>query len=192
MAAWLPPESLTFAADRADLARHEREARDHKSFNYAMFDAAETQLLGCIYIDPAERVGADADISWWVTDAEVGGPLDTTLAEFVPRWIADDWPFTTPRFIGRDLTWLGLVWDIGERQSDRHALYDGERERLIPARRKLESEGRAYPVAAAEVLDGLGAQLSTQVRSVLEAWTTALSAASGRKGLRSPMRCVSR
>ena len=100
-----PPESLTFAADRADLARHEREARDHKSFNYAMFDAAETQLLGCIYIDPAERVGADADISWWVTDAEVGGPLDTTLAEFVPRWIADDWPFTTPRFIGRDLTW---------------------------------------------------------------------------------------
>lgn len=94
--------------------------------------------------------------------------------------------------IGRDLTWLGLVWDIGERQSDRHALYDGERERLIPARRKLESEGRAYPVAAAEVLDGLGAQLSTQVRSVLEAWTTALSAASGRKGLRSPMRCVSR
>src|SRR5262245_53235026 len=40
--------------------------------------------------------------------------------------------------IGRDLGWLGLGWDIKERQSDRLALYDAARDKLIAA-------GRLYP-----------------------------------------------
>jgi RimJ/RimL family protein N-acetyltransferase len=100
-----PPATMTFEQDRADLARHEREQRENLSFNYAVFDTAESALFGCIYIDPPERVGADADISWWVVDAAVGTPLEAELAEFVPRWLASAWPFTKPRFVGRDLTW---------------------------------------------------------------------------------------
>ena len=60
-----PPADMTAEQDREDLARHEAEAERHESFNYALFDAAETELLGCVYIDPAERRGADAEISWW-------------------------------------------------------------------------------------------------------------------------------
>jgi len=100
-----PPATMTYEQDRADLARHEREAREHKSFNYAMFDADESQLLGCIYTDPPERVGSDADISWWVVDDELGGALDLVLAELVPRWINDAWPFVRPRLVGLDLSW---------------------------------------------------------------------------------------
>jgi len=100
-----PPTTMTFEQDRADLARHEREIRDHASFNYAVLDADESHLFGCVYIDPTERVGADADVSWWVIDDEVDGPLATTLLEFVPRWLASAWPFTNPRFVGRDLSW---------------------------------------------------------------------------------------
>ena len=100
-----PPTTMTYEQDQADLARHEREAREHRSFNYAVFDSGESRLVGCVYIDPAERAGADADISWWVVDDEAGGPLDAALADFVPRWITEHWPFTAPRFIGRDLTW---------------------------------------------------------------------------------------
>jgi hypothetical protein len=100
-----PPETLTFEQDRADLARHEQEANAHESFNYAVFDADESHLLGCVYIDPAERAGADADISWWVVDDEVGGALERALDTFVPQWIARAWPFATPRFIGPDLSW---------------------------------------------------------------------------------------
>jgi hypothetical protein len=100
-----PTTAITFADDQEELARHEREIRDHLSFNYAILDAAESVLLGCIYVDPSDRVGADADISWWVVDEEVGGPLDTALDAFVPEWIATAWPFTRPRFIPRDLTW---------------------------------------------------------------------------------------
>ena len=100
-----PPADMTHEQDRVDLARHEQEAQAHQSFNYAVFDADETQLLGCVYIDPPERVGADAEISWWVVDAMVGTPLEEELDRAVPVWIATRWPFQSPRYIGRDLTW---------------------------------------------------------------------------------------
>lgn len=100
-----PPETMTFEQDQADLARHERENRAHESFAYAMLDAAESRVVGCLYVDPAVRVGADADISWWVIDDEVGGALEAALGDFVPAWISEAWPFTAPRFLGRDLTW---------------------------------------------------------------------------------------
>ena len=53
---------LTHEQDREDLARHEAEIEAHESFGYALFDRAETALLGCVYVDPPEKVGADAEI----------------------------------------------------------------------------------------------------------------------------------
>ena len=100
-----PPADMTLEEDRVDLARHEREAEAHQSFNYAVLDEDESELLGCVYIDPPERVGADAEISWWVVDPMVGSTLDAELARTVPRWIATSWPFRSPRYIGVDLTW---------------------------------------------------------------------------------------
>jgi hypothetical protein len=69
-----PPATMTAEEDRVDLARHEAEIEAHESFNYALFDADETQLLGCVYVDPPEKVGADAEISWWVVDPLVDTP----------------------------------------------------------------------------------------------------------------------
>jgi hypothetical protein len=100
-----PPTTMSYEKDQADLARHEREANAHQSFNYAVLDADESRLFGCVYIDPPERIGADADISWWIIDDAIGGPLETCLRDFVPTWIHEAWPFASPRFIGRDLTW---------------------------------------------------------------------------------------
>ena len=60
--------SMTYQHDAEDLARHEAEITAHQSFNYALFDNAETALLGCVYIDPPEKQGADAEICWWVVD----------------------------------------------------------------------------------------------------------------------------
>jgi hypothetical protein len=100
-----PAADMTYEEDRADLARHAREIEAHQSFNYALFDDAETALLGCVYLDPPERQGADAEISWWVVDERVGTDLADALDELVPRWIAESWPFARPRFVGRDLSW---------------------------------------------------------------------------------------
>jgi hypothetical protein len=93
------------AEDRDDIARHEFEIERHESFNYALFDPGETELLGCVYIDPAEKPGTDAGNSWWVVDALVGGPIEAALDDLVPRWVASAWPLLRPRFVGRDLTW---------------------------------------------------------------------------------------
>lgn len=100
-----PPATMTAEQDREDLARHADEMVTNESFNYALFDDDETALLGCIYIDPPERVGADAEISWWVVDDLVGSPIEAAFDRFVPQWIADVWPMNGPRYVGRDLSW---------------------------------------------------------------------------------------
>jgi hypothetical protein len=101
-----PPADLTEEQDREDLQHHADEMAAHESFNYALFDEDETELLGCVYLDPPERVGgADAEISWWVIDACVGTPVEAALDDLVPRWVAEQWPWERPRYVGRDLTW---------------------------------------------------------------------------------------
>ena len=96
-----PPPDMSVEHDRDDLARHEREIAAHESFNYAVLDAAETELLGCVYIDPPSpadvAAGFDAVVAWWVVEAEIGSPLEAALDELVPRWLTDAWPFTAWR-----------------------------------------------------------------------------------------------
>lgn len=96
---------MTYEQDRDDLARHEREIEAHESFNYAVFNAEETALLGCVYIDPPEKPGADAEISWWVVDELVGTDVEQSLDAFVPTWIEREWPLRRPRYVGRDISW---------------------------------------------------------------------------------------
>ncbi|MGX1907917.1 N-acetyltransferase [Streptomyces phaeochromogenes] len=100
-----PAATITYEANRADLERHEAEIAAHESFNYVLFDEAESVEYGCVYIDPPEKTGADAEISWWVVDEQVGTALERDLDVLVPRWIGEAWPFERPRFIGRDLSW---------------------------------------------------------------------------------------
>jgi hypothetical protein len=100
-----PPATMTYQQDLDDLARHEAEIAAHESFNYALLDYAETALLGCVYVDPPEKAGADAEICWWIVDDKLGSELEDVLDGLVPGWIAEAWPFERPRYIGRDLTW---------------------------------------------------------------------------------------
>jgi hypothetical protein len=95
-----PPADMTLEADREDLVHHEREIEAHEAFNYAILNEDESELLGCVYIDPpgADSGGADALISWWVVDDEVDRELDRTLERFVPGWLADTWGFRSVRY----------------------------------------------------------------------------------------------
>lgn len=43
-----PPATMSEEQDREDLERHEREILAHESFNYAVLDAGESRLLGCV------------------------------------------------------------------------------------------------------------------------------------------------
>ena len=99
-AAWeWPPTTMTYEQDRDDLARHEAEIAAQETFNYAVLDAAETELLGCVYIDPPEDDtpgGCDALVSWWLVNAAAGTELQRELDAFVPRWLRETWGFQRP------------------------------------------------------------------------------------------------
>lgn len=91
-----PPATMTVEQDRDDLARHEAEIASCEAFNYAVLDAEETELLGCVYLDPPDDAspdGVEAVVSWWVIDAAVGSDLDRELESFVPRWLSEAWGF---------------------------------------------------------------------------------------------------
>lgn len=96
-----PPATMSYEADKADLARHEAEMAAHETFNYAVLDERETELLGCVYIDPPDRAtpsGSDAVVSWWVVDGMTGTELDRALDDFVPHWLADTWRFAAVHY----------------------------------------------------------------------------------------------
>ncbi len=91
-----PPAHMTPEQDREDLAHHEREIEAHETFNYAVLDEGETELLGCVYLDPPDErspAGTDVVASWWVVDEQVGTDLERALAAFLPAWLADTWGF---------------------------------------------------------------------------------------------------
>jgi hypothetical protein len=73
-----PPPTLTVAQDLEDLVRHEREMGSRSSFNYCILDETESELFGCVHIDPPEEEtphGMDAEVCWWVTDFAAGTAL---------------------------------------------------------------------------------------------------------------------
>ena len=91
-----PPATMSYEADKEDLARHEAEIAARETFNYAVLDEHESELLGCVYVDPPDEHaprGSDAVVSWWVVDHAVGTELERELDAFVPRWLADTWGF---------------------------------------------------------------------------------------------------
>lgn len=91
-----PPADLTLEDDRRELARHERENGAGGPFNYAVLNADESALLGCVYIDPPDAQAAaacDAVVSWWLVDGALDGALERELADVVPSWLARVWRF---------------------------------------------------------------------------------------------------
>jgi hypothetical protein len=91
-----PPATMSYEEDRRDLARHAAEIAARETFNYAVLDERETELLGCVYIDPPDDAcppGSDALASWWLVDGAVGTELERVLDDFVPRWLSRVWGF---------------------------------------------------------------------------------------------------
>ena len=96
-----PPSTLTEAEDEADLAWHEQEFRQGRSFAYSLLEGNQRACLGCVYIYPTASPEHDAEAYLWtvVTRAEA---LRTAVAEEVIQWLEMAWPF-------RALAWPGRV-----------------------------------------------------------------------------------
>ena len=91
-----PPASMTAQQDIDDLQHHADDIDRHESFNYAILPADETELFGCIYIDPIpteDDQQIKAEVSWWVTPTAPDW-LRHRLGDLATAWIHDAWPFT--------------------------------------------------------------------------------------------------
>jgi hypothetical protein len=81
-----PPASMTYQQDREDLARQGAEIMTRQSFNYALFNDAQTTLLGCVYIGPPEKQPRAAWVpawpagGWWTADRHQPAPRASLLA----------------------------------------------------------------------------------------------------------------
>ena len=99
------PAGLTLRQNLIDLGWHEKEFQNRTSFAYTMVSPDESQVLGCVYFYPTEKVGYDAEVFLWVRETEAATDLDHELFEVVQHWLASDWPFENPAYPGRNISW---------------------------------------------------------------------------------------
>lgn len=104
-----PAPDMTLEEDLVDLGWHQKEAQLRRSFNYCALDPEGRRLLGCVYVDPPEKAGADAEVALWVRADEEGTGLEEELESSVRAWLKEAWPFEEVRWPGRDLSWED--WD---------------------------------------------------------------------------------
>ena len=100
-----PSEGLTLEQDLIDLGWHQREFQTRRSFAYTVVTPSESMVVGCVYIDPTRKRGYDAAVFLWARQSVLAGGLEDRLYAAVKSWIANDWPFKTVAFPGRDIDW---------------------------------------------------------------------------------------
>jgi hypothetical protein len=100
-----PAKDLTFEQDLIDLGWHQREFQSRSSFAYTVVSLDESQVLGCLYINPTTIGDYDARITMWVRTSTLENGLDTILYSSVKKWISEEWPFKNVAYPGREIKW---------------------------------------------------------------------------------------
>ena len=95
-----PAEDMTLEQNIVDLGWHQKEFELRSSFDYALMTHDETRLLGCVYIDPPDEAGTDADVWFWARSSEIPKGLEEFLATFLPQWLSSSWPFSVVKING--------------------------------------------------------------------------------------------
>lgn len=92
---WPQPRSLE--ANLSDLEAHANDFNNRSGFTYSILDGDD--VIGCLYIYPADGDEFDASVRSWVTAARAG--LDVVVWRDVSAWLAADWPFESVRYASR-------------------------------------------------------------------------------------------
>ena len=83
----------TVRENLVDLGWHQKEFAVRRSFAYTVVAPDESQVLGCVYVDPSDT--HDARVWLWVRQSAWEDGLDPLLESTVRDWIARDWPFAS-------------------------------------------------------------------------------------------------
>ncbi len=95
---WPPVDGMSIEANLADLVRHARDFETRRGFTFTVLDAADGDVIGCVYLYPSAGEH-DVDVRSWVRADRA--ELDAPLAAAVARWIDADWPWSHPDRAGR-------------------------------------------------------------------------------------------
>ena len=88
---------MTIEENMSDLEGHAREFTDRKAFAYSVLDGDD--VIGCLYIDPAEDERHDAEVSSWVTASRA--EMDPVVWRSVSEWLGEKWPFESFAYASR-------------------------------------------------------------------------------------------
>jgi RimJ/RimL family protein N-acetyltransferase len=86
-----PPFVSTVADNLVDLGWHQKEFELRRSFAYTVVAPDDSQVLGCVYIDPSET--HDAHVWMWVRRAAWEEGFDPLVEAALRDWLAREWPF---------------------------------------------------------------------------------------------------
>jgi hypothetical protein len=96
---WPPVEGMSLEANRGDLEAHARDFAERTGFTFTVLRPATEEVIGCVYIYPAEDGDHDAHVRSWVR-ADVAA-LDAPVHAAVSRWLHERWPFQRVRYADR-------------------------------------------------------------------------------------------
>ena len=101
-----PRQGFTLEENLQDLIRHEQEFHDRIAFAYTMVRPDESEVLGCVYINPPDPEDEqDARAYMWVRD-EHHPDLTAILFDEVDAWLQRDWPDAAASILeGLDEMW---------------------------------------------------------------------------------------
>ena len=100
-----PSRELTLEQDLIDLGWHQKEFQRRSSFAYTIVTLDESEVVGCLYINPSAKAGYDAEVYMWVRTSVLHKGYDKILFDTVKQWIVKDWPFKKVAYPGRDISW---------------------------------------------------------------------------------------
>jgi RimJ/RimL family protein N-acetyltransferase len=86
------PRPMSLEENLQDLIRHEADFSRRAGFTYTVLDPGTAEVIGCVYIYPANDGQHDARVLSWVRADRA--PLDARLRDAVSAWLALYWPFT--------------------------------------------------------------------------------------------------
>ena len=98
-----PAKNLTLEQNLIDLGWHQKEFQNRSSFAYTVVRLDESEVIGCVYIDPPSKNDFDAEITMWVRSDVLN--MDSILYDTVKDWIEKAWPFKNAAYPGREISW---------------------------------------------------------------------------------------
>ncbi|WP_205619665.1 GNAT family N-acetyltransferase [Eudoraea adriatica] len=104
LSSW-PSRDLSFEQDLIDLGWHQKEFQIRSSFAYTVVLPDESEVIGCLYINPTTKGDYDAQITMWIRTSMLDKGLDAILFNSVREWIEKDWPFQKVAYPGREISW---------------------------------------------------------------------------------------